>query len=316
MRRHRVRTIKANGLELSALTLDTAPLVAPYGIPAGMAPSDETACKAVLAEAAACGIVCFETQDAITEPCRPLGRLLSSVPKPLIVCRIAVRTADYAGGGEGLERSVRLRVERALGSLNVGRLPIALLHVPDRADPPPQPLADLMRRLIAEGMIGRAGLSLEAGDGETMRKLRPLVGLDVFEAVHVPVSLLDQRLIRSGGLGLLRKTGKIVFARNVFAGGLLVLNTRKLPAHLREWGGPLDRLRDIAEEEGVPLAQLALSFLYGLEGIHSVVVGTETTVQLLEWVSLAERPAPSDRTMSDIVRTMADVPRRLLNALS
>src|SRR5690606_23625471 len=131
-------------------------------------------------------------------------------------------------------------------------------------------LSDVMTELKEEGMIQTGGISLYSpNEIDAIPERSPL------QAVQVPVSVFDQRAVRSGGLKRLNEMGTVVFARSAFLQGLFFVDDGMVPAQLKEAVPFLQKLRQLARKADKELAQFAFSFVSNLEGVTSVVLGTE-----------------------------------------
>jgi aryl-alcohol dehydrogenase-like predicted oxidoreductase len=138
-----------------------------------------------------------------------------------------------------------------------------------------------------EGMFGGIGISAYVADDPVAlaRKFRPAV-------MQVPVSILDQRLIESGALSVLKELGVEIHARSLFLQGLLFLEEDALPPKLRGAAPHLAALRRrIAEAESTPLAA-ALSFALDRPQIDVAVVGVTALSELDEILEAAALPKP------------------------
>jgi aryl-alcohol dehydrogenase-like predicted oxidoreductase len=147
--------------------------------------------------------------------------------------------------------------------------------------------AETLRRLIARGWADMAGVSVYHPE-EADRLLRD----EVYQAVQLPVSVFDQRFIRSGALERLQKRGIHIFARSVFFQGLFFLDPGSVedPGLARSALPHIKTLRALAERAGMSVAQFAVTFLRDLPGIRSLVLGADNPEQVLENSALFEAP--------------------------
>src|SRR5690606_14523968 len=139
-------------------------------------------------------------------------------------------------------------------------LPLLLYH-----KGPDQPMEPLMRMLPAVmkelqeiGWIGKGGISVYYP--EEVLAIRD----DYLQAVQVPVSVFDQRIVHNGGLAQLRAQGKFVFARSVFLQGLFFLDEPQIPLHLQEAIPWLRQLRELVRQSELDTAPFAFSYVRDL----------------------------------------------------
>jgi aryl-alcohol dehydrogenase-like predicted oxidoreductase len=143
--------------------------------------------------------------------------------------------------------------------------------------------------------------------------MRDIINEDIYEALQIPLNVLDHRLIRSGAIREFAAAGKILFARSVFLQGLLMMDENKIAEKVPEALAHVRTIRSLAEEEGVSLAELAISFVRDMPEIASLVIGAETVEQLNDNVKLMSCPQISEAARNKIHRLLGDIPASVVN---
>jgi len=310
-----MQQVNVNGLSLSRLALGTVQLGTPYGIANKCGKPDEQASHSILRTAMESGIRCFDTAGAYGDSEAVLGSYFADKPKPVIVSKI-ILPFDAHLSAAAMEKEIRRLVELSLEKLKMECIPIMMLHHPDVLALHPETIPAVLRKLIVEGLIGKTGVSFGADIEVQFRSLWPIVNNDLFEAVQVPLNLLDQRLLRNGGLKRLQESHKIVFARSIFMQGLLLMTDEELPDYLLGAAKPLAKLRSLAEREGMSVAQMAVSFVLGMDAVHSLVIGAETAGQVEENVRLLNGgPMLREEAAAIILGRLGPIPERIVNTL-
>jgi len=301
--------VTTHGMTLPRLTLGTVQLGVRYGIANQAGKPDETQSGRLLQLAEQLGVTCFDTAAGYGDAECVLGRYFSRHPlgKRWIVTKF--KLDPEVGTTElELEKAVRSQLEQSLLRLNLTRIPICLLHHADDLHRHGSRLIAVLERLVRENLIGLMGVSVyRAADIDCM------LTYDVFQAVQIPINVLNQRLIRSGHLEKLNKRGIIVFARSIFLQGLFFMEPDRLPPVLAAAAPFLRQLRQLAADEQLTVAQLAMSFVRDLPGIVSLVVGSETLEQIRENIRLCTGPSLSEDGRSAADRLFQDVPEIVLN---
>ncbi|MFD0714192.1 aldo/keto reductase [Paenibacillus sp. GCM10027626] len=302
-------------LKISGMTLGTVQLGMTYGIANKSGIPDESASSAMLQAALDHGITCFDTASAYGESEKVLGSFFARKSSPpVIVSKIRLEVGADTSAAE-VEAQMRRFAEGSLSQLQVKQVPIMMLHNPDVIRFHANTVMRVLESLIAEGVIGKAGVSLGANIDEHMRDLWPIVEHDLFEAIQIPINILDHRLLYNEGLAKLQQQGKIVFARSVFLQGLLFMEDDELPLYLQEAKEPLAILRKLSQTYDMSIAQMAFSFVRDMPEIHSLVVGAETVGQLEENVSLMQGPALSEELRMDILQALRHTPEQVVNTV-
>lgn len=222
------------------------------------------------------GVELLDTAALYGEAEQVIGEIVVKVPGYSIV----TKTIAGAVGIDGV-------VERARESHNIlGGRPLhgLLVHsAPDlQSDNGPELWAALLR-LRDEGLFTKIGISAYATDAplDLARRYRP-------DIMQVPVSVLDQRLVRNGTLRAMKDSGVEIHARSVFLQGAMFLDPSDLPLGLRHVQPALAtfhrRLRDL----GLTPAEAGMGYPLSIPEIDRVIVGmssVEEARQILDAVA-------------------------------
>lgn len=297
-------------LQPSKLTLGTVQLGMPYGIHNrnGM-PSKESS-FALLREAWDGGVVSYDTASAYGKSEELLGRFFEG-KRSLIITKISMHP-EYDSTAGGIERDMRGKIESSLERLRLSSLPILMLHNTDVMERYGEPITAAFRTMMREGLIKKAGISISQNTQEEYAMMWKYLQDEAYEAIQIPMNMLDHRPIRNGCLEMLREAGKTVFVRSVFLQGLIYMNVDELPANLQEARGPIAALRELSERYAIPLAQMAVSFIRDMSGVHSLIIGAETQEQVRENMALIGGPPLPHELRADMMERFRDVPERVI----
>lgn len=134
-----------------------------------------------------------------------------------------------------------------------------------------------MAALRDEGLTQRVGASVYSPE-----QLDAIVARHAVDLVQVPISVFDQRFLRSGRLGALRAAGIEVHARSVLLQGVVGMPPDALPDFLTEMVSPLGRLTELAAENDLTPVAAAIAFVQNQPDVDVVLCGVEDQVQLRE----------------------------------
>lgn len=112
------------------------------------------------------------------------------------------------------------------------------------------------------------------------------------DIIQLPLSILDQRLLKSGHLALLRKRGVEIHVRSTFLQGLLLMDPNMLTAQFDTVKKHLDSFHGMLTNSGVTPLEAALDFVLGVDEIDCVITGVESAGQLQEILNAARRTLP------------------------
>jgi aryl-alcohol dehydrogenase-like predicted oxidoreductase len=276
---------------------------------------DTATAKSIVDAALAAGITGIDTANAYaggkTEEI--LADLLRSRRDSVVLATKAGMPHPDAGEHNPLsEAALRASVDGSLRRLGTDRIDLFYLHQPDRATP----LADTLTTvadLVAEGKILALGVSNYAAwqiaeltrVAEQVGAPRPVVAQQLY-------NLLARR-VEEEYLEYARTTGLLTMVYNPLGGGLLTGRHRftdqpgtgrfgdsKLAEmyRARYWDARLfaavERLTEIADNAGIPLAELSLRWL-DQPGVGALLLGGSRVEQLhANLAAAAAGPLPED----------------------
>lgn len=222
------------------------------------------------------GVRVLDTAPSYGESESVLGDLLVAATPFSIVTKTVTPTAgctaDLASRqiSEGLQASLRkLRVPNVYGLLE---------HRPERLlASGGDRIFDAMVQLRERGLVQRIGVSIYRAE-----QLDALLDRFAFDLVQAPISVFDQRLIKSGHLRALHQAKIEIHARSVLLQGVAGMNLERLHDELSGLRAPVSRLADLADKEGISAVSAAVAFVCDLPEVDVVLCGVEDRRQLDE----------------------------------
>lgn len=172
--------------------------------------------------------------------------------------------------GDALMAALDQSIER----LRIERLDAYLVHAPAEMLKPD--VQEFLARSKAEGKVKKVGVSVY--QTEEVEQLWEQ-GID-FDILQIPFSVFDQRFAVL--FDQLRARKVEVHARSVFLQGLLFMKPDELPPHFASVRESIRELHELAENSGLSLSSLLLSFAMAQQGIDRVLVGVSGLSDLQE----------------------------------
>ena len=128
-------------------------------------------------------------------------------------------------------------------------------------------------------------------DGNCVKK----IGVSIYDAneldgilknfepdiVQLPLSVADQRLLKSGHVAELKRRGIEIHLRSVFLQGVLLVEPATLPAHMRVYAAQLEKIRN-ACPTATPL-EICLGFVRQVSEADNIIIGVAA---FEEWRSI------------------------------
>ncbi len=292
-----LRPLGSTGLQVTGICLGTAPL----GDMAGTfdSPGEQRSVATVHA-ALASPIRFIDTAagygDGVSEERIGIAlREAGGVPEGVVIATKVdpdARTGDFSGD------QARRSIERSQRLLGLDHLPLVHLHDPEYHDEAtltqPGGAVDVLLEYQRAGVIGAIGLA-----GGTIEVMRRFLALDVFQVMltHNRFNLLH----RSGSalIDEARVRGLAVLNAAIYGGGILAKGSSVQPTFMYRDAAEstithAERVEQLCQRHGVPVAAAALQFSLRDERITSTVVGTSRPDRVQQIVDYATHPIADD----------------------
>ncbi len=295
-----MKIIEKNGYKVSEFTLGTVQLGMSYGInnKNGM-PSYEQSSK-ILQTAIDGGIISFDTAKGYGKSEAVLGRFFSeNQAEKTLITKVEFDKETSADIKDSLFR----KVKDSINVMGLSKLPLVLLHSESYLKTYGDSLKDALKEIKAEGLVDSVGISFS-----DKSELLELTDPELFDSVQIPANMFDNEEIRNGKIKELFKQDIAVYVRSVYLQGLFFKNPDELPDKIKSAKTALNKLRRIADDNNMTMAELAMSYMRGTEGITSLVLGCETPQQLKDSLSAFKLPPLSKNIADKITEISEEIP--------
>mgnify|MGYP002411375467 FL=1 len=291
-----MQVTEIRGIKISKLVLGTVQLGIPYGIANKGGLPDMDARFEIIQEAIDGGVNTLDTAAAYGESEKIIGffnrgRVCADIPQ--VVTKVSGIQPEMSD--KEVFDYVINSVNRSCELLYIDTVPIVLLHSYNEWKNGGKAAVRALQHLKDTGKILNAGISIYGSDD-----VESVLDQPVFEAIQVPMSIFDQRLINSGALERLQERQIIVFVRSVYLQGLMFLNPNELTGNLVKAKSYIQKLLFICEREGRSVAELALAFIRDQKGVTGLVLGCETKNQIRQNIELFDSPPLSNSLIDEI----------------
>ena len=184
--------------------------------------------------------------------------------------------------------SVEDQLAKSLGALELDQVRCCLIHDwPSLTQDQTEAAVKGLERAKASGLVLKIGIS-GYDEADLNRAIEIFTKVD---AVQVPVSILDQRLVGARAIEQLKGMGTEIQARSIFLQGLLASQSDSTLGKHPE----IENFHDLCEELKISPIQVALSFVQGLEWVDQLVVGITSASELAEIVEASELNQSANR---------------------
>jgi aryl-alcohol dehydrogenase-like predicted oxidoreductase len=136
-------------------------------------------------------------------------------------------------------------------------------------------LVEIMKTLKAKQLARNIGISVY-----TNKEFRDAIDAPFISSIQLPFNLLDNHNKRGALMKEARLKNKEIHVRSVFLQGFFFMNEADLPSNLSPLSPYLKRIRSVADDNRIPVSQLALQYVLQNEHVDKVLIGADNTAQL------------------------------------
>lgn len=278
------------------MILGTVQLGMNYGINNQSGMPEKSVSNQILGYAYDNSVRCLDTASAYGVSEQIIGEFIKATGKQFAICtKLAVELDEY-----NIDEELKGSIER----LSTKNIYLLYLHRFEQCKN-----KKLMQRLVnlkLEGIIKNIGISIyEPKELEyIINKLSGIVNY-----VQIPFNLLDNaRWLDNDLLLRARNTHISIATRSVYLQGLFFLDEENLKKNKVKAYDSVMMLREIAKQNHMSVAQLAVNFVNSFEEIGSYLLGVETLEQLKDNIII-------DNNISilsnDILEQIYDISRKV-----
>ncbi len=313
-----MRYTEKNGIKISKMTLGTVQLGMSYGVNNSLGMPSQEQSFAILDAAYEGGVTILDTSDDYGKSEEVIGAYLRENPnKHFDICTKFKVTEETS---KDIYNSLKNFALASCKKLSIDRIPIFMSHTEKNYIDYGDRLVEALNELKKDGIIVNSAISLSNKDS-----FERIIDCGGFEAVQIPLNILDNKEIQNGLIKKASDAGIAVFVRSVYLQGLffrkredfLVQNPNAPTLKLREMNEKvlpvIERVREFADELNISVAQLAMSFIKDTYGIDSLVVGSETPEQVKSNLEMFNQPELSKEVLSEILNEFKNVDKFVIS---
>jgi len=290
-----------NGYKISEMTLGTVQLGRAYGInnSKGMPTFEES--STILNTALDLGINTFDTANNYGESESVLGRFFEeNKSEKTIITKIGFENEKE----DEVYESVFSQTRECAKKLKLDKIPFVMLHSERYIPRYGKVLTEALKDLKKEGLTDGVGVSFSRRD----HLAQYLLDNDTYDCIQIAANMLDSADFKSGLIEKIANQGISVYVRSVYLQGLFFKDTNSLIDVLKCAKPSLDKLHILADELGISMSQLAISYMRQQKGISSLVLGAETPEQVKDSASMFAAPPLPAKAIDKINEIAEEVP--------
>lgn len=262
-------------------------------------PSFETVCR-ILDEAYAAGIYTLDTATAYGDALDVIGNYhRQSSNRFSLINKLQAQADDV---------TISDLLKVGLEKLHIEQFEAYLFH--NYADYVSKPTAvERLREEKQKGLLKKIGVSIY-----TNEEFEFLLRENQVDLIQLPYNVLDNNNWRGDLIRQAKAQGITIHTRSVFLQGLFFKPIDELPGFLQPLRNDLQQLQEIAKEENLSVAAMALAYVLHSEAIDGVLIGVDSLEQLQE--NLSQANVRLSTTAIEKLNGMVVQEKKLLNPVN
>lgn len=256
---------------IKKLGLGTVQWGLPYGVANSTGVTKPEVVREILLKASFSGVRCLDTGSLYGDAEMVLG--MNSLEEFSVVTKTPHFSTSKITEVEITQ--LKQAFDNSLSMLSCEKVYGLLVHnAQDIFVPGGKEIVLAMRQFKNEGRVEKIGVSVydTAQIDEILKVFKP-------DLIQLPLSVLDQRMLSSGHLEILKNEGVEIHVRSAFLQGLLLMSLDEIPEFFKPIKPLLARWHAAARDQGLTVNQAALIFVRDIPLVDKVVIGVNSLEQ-------------------------------------
>jgi len=289
----------------SEFTLGTVQLGTKYGINNKLGKPTQSDSSDILEYAYNHGIKSIDTASAYGNSEKVIGKWIKQYnPKEMFITTKVQSIRRSVESGDRIYEHIKTQVLESAYNLNVETIDNLLIHDFGDLLYYNDKLFNALCKLKYDGIVSNIGCSIY-----NLNSIDCLMKYN-FDTIQIPASILNQSIMESEQLTLLKSRGIKVFARSIFVQGLIFMDLDSIPEKIKEIRPYVQKLSKFATRYQCTKAELAVNYVINHKNIDSVLLGVESITQLRELVNI-DKTIPID--YDEVKEEFSRIPDKLVD---
>ena len=198
--------------------------------------------------------------------------------------KVVTKIGSFEGHEDKISNWTEQEVKSSIKKLGLKTLYGVLLHRPlellsENGDELYKSILNLKR----DKLVKKIGVSVYS-----THDLMKIVDRFDIDIVQLPVNIINQEILKTGFLKVLKGKNIEIHARSCFLQGLLLMKYDEIPLKFKKWSNIFMDWHNWLKKNNINAIQGCLSFINSIDDIDKVVVGTQNVAQLQQLVNYSK----------------------------
>jgi len=181
-----------------------------------------------------------------------------------------------------IEKEVINYTKKSLEKLNISEFYALLIHdTKELNGNRGKKIFKTLKLLKKKGIVKKIGYSIYSVYelDRFFKKFKP-------DIVQGPLNIFDQKILNTGWLNRLNKSGVEFHARSIFLQGLLLKNFQEMPKKFKKYNEIFINYNTWLKKNGLNSFTACLYFIFSIKFVKKIVVGVDNYLQLKDIINL------------------------------
>ena len=195
--------------------------------------------------------------------------------------KVVTKIGTFKGHENNICNWSEQEVKSSLEKLGLEKMYGILLHRPlELLSKNGDELFKSILKIKRDRLVEKIGVSVYS-----MNELMNIVDKFDIDIVQLPINIINQEILNSGYLKVLKSKNIEIHARSCFLQGLLLMDYNEIPLKFKKWSNIFLDWHNWLKKNNINAVQGCLSFINSIDGIDKVIVGIENVSQLKELIN-------------------------------
>ena len=197
---------------------------------------------------------------------------------------VITKIGSIIGHEDKIKHWTELEVKSSIEKLRLKSLYGVLLHRPlELLSKNGDELYESVLNCKRDGLVKKIGVSVYS-----THDLMKIVDRFDVDIIQLPINIINQEILKTEYLKVLKSKKIEIHARSCFLQGLLLMNYNEIPLKFKKWSNIFMDWHNWLKKNNINAVQGCLSFINSIDDIDKAVVGVQNLAQLKQLINYSK----------------------------
>ncbi len=197
---------------------------------------------------------------------------------------VITKIGSIIGHEDKIKHWTELEVKSSIEKLRLKSLYGVLFHRPlELLSKDGDELYESVLNCKRDGLVKKIGVSVYS-----THDLMKIVDRFDVDIIQLPINIINQEILKTEYLKVLKSKNIEIHARSCFLQGLLLMNYNEIPLKFKKWSNIFMDWHNWLKKNNINAVQGCLSFINSIDDIDKAVVGVQNLAQLKQLINYSK----------------------------